>query len=127
MVHSVADMIRCPKSIDISHKVEIEFRHWVWTPLVNSQIKVNVDGSFLGEFGRGGIFRDSKDRILVQFGREVEVDLVVHAEVLAFRESILVTVASRWASFHSFLFESDSKSVEHVLGFKSVVGLVVVS
>lgn len=40
----------------------------------------------------------------------MEVELVIHAEVMALRKGLLVVVVSRWASTHSFLFELDSKS-----------------
>lgn len=39
------------------------------------------------------------------------MDSAVHAELLTFKKGILVVVPSRWASNHSFLFESDSQSV----------------
>lgn len=66
---------------------------------MSSQIKINLDESFLGSSGRGGIvrvFRDSKSKVLLQFGKEVRVDSTVHAEILAFREWILVAKASHW-------------------------------
>lgn len=73
-----------------------------------------MDESFLrgsSRGGIGGIFRNSGGRVLAQFGKEVTVDLVVHAEVLALREDLLAVVASWWTSSHSFVFESDSQSV----------------
>lgn len=75
---------------------------------------MNVDGSFLGSSGRWGVrglIRDSKGNILIQFRKEVNMDLVVHAEVLALNEGLIVAVASRWASIHSFVFKSDSQSI----------------
>lgn len=56
-----------------------------------SYIKVNVDDSFVRGSSCGGIgfvLRDSKGNVLLQFDREVCVDLVVHAELLAIREGI---------------------------------------
>lgn len=41
----------------------------------------------------------------------MRVDLTVHAEILAFRDEILVVEASRWILTNLFLFESDSESV----------------
>lgn len=109
------DIIRCPRIIDIPKKVKKRNKHLVWTPPANGQIKVNGDESFLGGYGRGGIrgiFLNSRGReVLIQFGKEVELDLAVYVEVLALREGILVVAALRWASSHSFLFESDSQSV----------------
>lgn len=75
---------------------------------------MNVNGSFLGSSGRGGIggvFRDSEGKVFVQFSKEVSTDLIVLAEVLSLKQGILVAVASRWNSSHSFLFVSDSKLV----------------
>lgn len=42
-----------------------------------------------------GNFRDSGGRVLIQFGKKVVVDSAVHAELLAFRDNILVAAASR--------------------------------
>lgn len=67
---------------------------------------MNLDGFYLGVLGRCGIegvFRDSKDMVLLQFGEEVWVDLVVHAEDMALWEGLLVAVASRWPGFVSFI------------------------
>lgn len=36
--------------------------------------------------------------ILLQFAKELKVDLAVHAELLTIQEGLLVAVASRWAS-----------------------------
>lgn len=40
--------------------------------------------------GIGGLIRDSKGKFLIQFSKEVMVDLVIHAEVLTFREGLVV-------------------------------------
>lgn len=39
------------------------------------------------------------------------MDSAVHAKILALRESPLMAAALRWASSHSFVFESNYKSV----------------
>lgn len=42
--------------------------HWVWTSLGGGHIKVNVNGSFLGNLDRGGIretFKDSDDKVFI--------------------------------------------------------------
>lgn len=57
-----------------------------------------MDRSFLGcstRAGIGDIFRDSDSKILVPFGKEFVVESVIKAEVLTFREDILVVAASR--------------------------------
>lgn len=64
LVHSVADITRCPKTIKISRKPKKRNKHWVWTPPANEHIKVNVIGSLLGGSGRGrieGLFRNSEE------------------------------------------------------------------
>lgn len=61
------------------------------------KLRVNVDGSFLGGVGKvsfGDVFRDSNGRVLFQFNEEVFVYSIVHTELLAFREGILVAAAS---------------------------------
>lgn len=62
-------------------------------------LKVNVDGSFLRSSSQGvieGLIRDLEGRILIQFCKEMWVDLVVHTEVLVLRERLLIAVASHW-------------------------------
>lgn len=50
---------------------------------------------FLGSFDRGkGGLRDSEEKIFFQFCKEVNVESTVHAELLTFREGILMTAAS---------------------------------
>lgn len=49
--------------------------------------------------------------MLLQFGKEMCVDAVIHPEVLILWECSLVIAASRWTSSDSFVFESDSKSL----------------
>lgn len=54
-----------------------------------------------------GVFRDHDGRVLFEFGKEVCIDSDGHAELMALRERLLVEAAS----LHSFLFESDCKSI----------------
>lgn len=62
----------------------------------------------LAEGARGGLFRNSGGKVLVQFRKEIVVDLAVYVNLLSLREGILMAAASRWASFLSFPIESDS-------------------
>lgn len=57
------------------------------------------------------MFCDSEGIVLLQFNKEVSVESMVHAELMAFREGILIAAALHWAFSHSFLFESVSQSV----------------
>lgn len=41
----------------------------------------------------------------------MEMNSIVHAELLTLREGLLVTAALCWAESHGFTFESDSKVV----------------
>lgn len=67
--------------------------------------------AFSGNGAIEGTFRDSDGRVLLQFGKSVWADLIVHTEMLTLRKRLLVAAASRWASFHSFFFQFHSKSV----------------
>lgn len=89
-------------------------RQWVWTPPVLGCLKVNANGFFMERSGRGGVgglIRESEKNILIQFCKEVRVDSTLHAEVLALSEGLIVVEASHWASFHFFVFKSDSQIV----------------
>lgn len=57
------------------------------------------------------MFKYSEGQVLLQFGKGVSVVSAVHTEVLALKEGLQVAVASRWAYSHSFVFESDYKSI----------------
>lgn len=76
------DIIWSTGEIDESRLRFRQRANWVWTQLVDRSIKVNVDGSYLGSFRRGGI-GDSRGKILLQFRNKARVDLVVHVELLA--------------------------------------------
>lgn len=73
------------------------------------ETKVNMDCFFEG--GIGGIFMNSKGKVVLQFGKEVYVEFAVHVEILVLRERLLVAAALRWFLFHFFVFEFDSKFV----------------
>lgn len=82
----MTDIIRSSDCVEVPRRQHIRKRHWVGTPSTPGFIKVNTDGSFprdLSREGIRGVFRDSKGRVLFQFGREVSVDFVFHAVVLA--------------------------------------------
>lgn len=107
-------MLRDPSNIEIPRKPVKCRKSWVRKPLNLGFLNVNMDDSFLGSSGPGGIgglIRDLESRVLVQFCKEVRVDSAVHTEVLVLREGLLVAMALCWASLHYFMFESDSLSV----------------
>lgn len=71
---SMIDIIRSSRSVDIPRKVKKRKCNWLWTPSAIGQIKENIDGSYLGSSGIkgiGGIFKDSDEKILLQFGKRV--------------------------------------------------------
>lgn len=65
------------------------------TTSLSGSIKVNIERSSLGRLGKGSVFRNLKGGVLLQFGREISVNLTVHAEVLALRKGLLVATVSR--------------------------------
>lgn len=57
-----------------------------------------MNESFLGgscRGGIGGVFRNLEGKRLLQFNNKVSVESAVYAELLAFREGILMAAASR--------------------------------
>lgn len=67
-VPTVADLIRNQGSIDVPKKPRKFKTSWVWKPYNIGFIKVIVGGSFLGSSGRediGGVFRDSKGKVIL--------------------------------------------------------------
>lgn len=81
LVPSVIDIIHSPENVELPRKPKKRKGNWVWTPPVSSYIKINVDGSYLGGSSKrniGGVFRDPDENVLLQFGKEVQVDSTVH-------------------------------------------------
>lgn len=111
---TVANIMQGLGEVDIPRVHKRKRENWSWTSPAIGHIKVDIDGSFLwGSCTEGidGVFRDSKCKVLLQLCKVVRVDSAVHAELLVVWEGILVAATSRWASCHSFRFESDSKLV----------------
>lgn len=98
----MADIIRSLGRIEVSKRSETLKRQWVWKPLTLGFIKINVDDYFLGVFEQRwyrGIFRNSEGDVLLQFCKEVYVDLAIYAEVLPLREGLLVVVVDNVTFF----------------------------
>lgn len=101
MSPSMIDIMRDLGSIEIPRKPVKCRRSWVWKPPNSGFLKINVNGSFLCSFGRGGIWdliRNSKGKVVIQFCSELRVDSTIHAKVLTLRKGLLVAMASQWAS-----------------------------
>lgn len=114
LVSSVYDMVWCLDEIEVPRKHKVRRGNWVWTCLTTGFIKINMDVLFLGSSGKGGVggvFRDSEGKVLVQFGKEAQVDSIVHVELLVFREGMFIATVFWWFSIHSFVFESNFKYV----------------
>lgn len=90
-------------------------RSWVCKLPNWGNLKININGSFLRSFDRGGIegfIKNSYGRVLIQLCKERKVDSAVHAKILELRERLLVAATLRWVSSH-YLFKSDSQSLSH--------------
>lgn len=97
-VPSMVDMIHDLGSIAVFRKPIKCKSSWVWRSPALGIMKVNVDAFFFGNSGRDGIrglIRDSEERVLIQFCKEVRMNFAIHARFLLFREGLLVVVASR--------------------------------
>lgn len=82
----VVDLIRSLGCMEVLRKKVKSKSRWVWKPPASGLVKVNVDGSFLGTTGSGGIrgvFRDSEGRVLLMFGKAMWADSAIHAKILA--------------------------------------------
>ncbi|XP_073031163.1 uncharacterized protein [Primulina eburnea] len=66
----------------------------VWKPPVSCTLKLNVDAAMnedRHQFGIGGAVRDNQGRLLLAFGKQINQPIsVVHGELLAIRESIIL-------------------------------------
>ncbi|XP_073014526.1 uncharacterized protein [Primulina eburnea] len=66
----------------------------IWTPPSPCSLKLNVDAAVnfeKNQFSIGGVVRDSQGRLLLAFGKQINKPLlVVHGELLAIREGIIL-------------------------------------
>lgn len=81
-------MLRCPREIDAPIKCK----------------KMKASWFLQGDSGKGywRIFCDLMGEILHQLAKEVRLESVVHAKLVALLEGLFVVTASRWARFHAF-------------------------
>lgn len=74
-------------------------------------IKINVGRSLSSEANRNGIgevFRDHSRNIILHVCKHISTNLAILTEVIAIREDLLITTASRWSSNTIFCLESVS-------------------
>ena len=86
----------------------------VWESLPFESMKFNVDGAVRGKpelAGIGGVLRDCNAAVKAVFSMSIRVANSNMAELLTVREALKVFVASRWASSHRLVIESDSSNV----------------
>lgn len=91
-------MVSCSGAIEVLGQQLGGKAEWIWTQHESDIINVNVDGSFLATVdngGIGGVFWKFGGKILVQFDKEVEVELIVHAKLIVLREGLLIATTSR--------------------------------
>ncbi|CAJ2636315.1 unnamed protein product [Trifolium pratense] len=83
----------------------------VWTPLLDNCVKLNVDGSSLGNPGRsgyGGIIRNNVGGWLYSFSGFCGITTNLKAELLAIVHGLSLT----WSKgYTKVIYESDSKVV----------------
>ena len=112
--HSISDIMRFPKNIQIPKVRKASKRTIVWDCPVPDYLKFNVDGSVRGKpgpAGIGGVLRDCNASVKAIFSKHIgEVDSNM-AELLAVREALRLFVTTRWAYSHKLIIESDSNNV----------------
>lgn len=113
-VPSVSNIFRASSFVAPVITFPIPRPNVAWRPPSQDIIKVNVDSSFSVESGSSridSVLRDHFGNIILYFGKYVSVESVVHVEILAIREGLLIAPTFRWANSSSFACEFDSSNV----------------
>lgn len=113
-VPSMTDIFQSPAKVELHQHKKASRPNVSWFSPSQSMIKINVDGSFSfrnGSSGIGGVFKDSFGTFILHLENKMDVNSTIHAEILAIRERLLITVASRWSGSTRFVNESDSFNV----------------
>ena len=113
-LHSILDIVRFSKDTQVKKASKATKRSILWDPLPFESLKFNVDGaarSKPGPTGIGGVFRDCNAAVKAIFSGSIGVVDSNMAKLLAVREALKVFVASRWASSHRLIIESDSSNI----------------
>ena len=77
-----------------------------------------MDGSAKGKLGPasiGGVLRDCRFAVKAVFSKSIGVADSNVAELLAVQEALKLFVATRWASIHRLIVESDSCNVVNLV------------
>ncbi|EOY01197.1 Uncharacterized protein TCM_011143 [Theobroma cacao] len=105
-------------------KNEVVFKGKIWDseqifelskfkPIVRS-FKFNTGGSFCGcpsDSSIDGILRNEFGDILALFSKAIDIFDSNKAKLLTIREAMIIFVASKWCSSHTFLLECDNYNV----------------
>ncbi|KAK8676448.1 hypothetical protein V6N13_142022 [Hibiscus sabdariffa] len=100
-------------STDSEKKEFFEELSKVCNPPSLSFLKFNVDGtcSHEGKCGVGGVLRDAKGSILMEFSLSIGVGSALLADILAIKLAVEHFVNSPWVNRSRLIVESDSKVV----------------
>lgn len=95
---NLAYISRCPDNVT-SPPASVSSHHYIsWILPYVGTINVNTNGSFINGFthgGIGGFFQDNQRNPLLHFEKHGGIDSVIHTEILAIRDGLLIVVASR--------------------------------
>ena len=107
------DFFRCPNFAMVTKSKIMEPRCKSWECPTMGFMKFNVDGASRGKPGHagiGGLLRDDKGKVWMEFSKSIGISESNEAEICAIREAILMFCASRWVATHGLIIESDSKN-----------------
>uniref|UniRef100_A0A2C9W0H6 RNase H type-1 domain-containing protein n=1 Tax=Manihot esculenta TaxID=3983 RepID=A0A2C9W0H6_MANES len=106
-IPSGVKMVDPPKSKFLNYPVDYEATY-AWQPPPQGWMKLNVDGSCLGNPGpasAGGLLRDSSSNWVIGFGLNIGETSILNAEIIG----ILVGLQLVWSmGFRRVIVESDS-------------------
>ncbi|EOY16102.1 Uncharacterized protein TCM_034977 [Theobroma cacao] len=111
---SVMDIFRTPQQTTLSKKPLKKKITVEWKAPNHGQLKFNIDGAAKGnpgEFGIGGVLRDSHGRVFMTFSKATGVGDASRAELLAIKEALFIYVASNRVDSHQLVLKSDSVNV----------------
>ena len=112
--NSTLDIVKFPKEIQVQKVSKATKKAILWERPPSDFLKFNVDGFARGKpgpTGIGGVLRDYNLTIKGIFSKATKVVDLNVAKLLAVKEALRLYAASRWASSHRLIIESDSSNV----------------